>query len=302
MSERARAAGQLLRTVKMSRLIVGCGYLGHRLAKQWKLLGDEVHVTTRDAERARRFLSEGLSPILIDVTSPSLPDIPDIDVVTYCVGYDRRTPHTIEEVYVNGLTRFLNAIPSTVQQFIYISSTGVYGQTDGEWVDELSTCQPVRDGGKACLAAEKILRKHWLGQRATILRLAGIYGPGRVPQQKLLQKQEPMPVAADGFLNLIHVDDAVNVVTAAANGAPSRLYTVSDGNPAKRREYYEYLADLLGTARPIFAAPIAGSSKAERARGDKRVRNEKMLQELSVTLDYPSYREGLDAILRKTSD
>ncbi len=284
----------------MSHLIVGCGYLGHRLARQWKAHAKQVFVTTRRSERAAQFRTEGFVPIQLDVTKPPLPTLPNVSTVVYCVGYEKSAFQSIRDVYVQGLEHFLESVPASIERFIYISSTGVYGQTNGDWVDEDSPCRPIREGGAACFDAETILRQHALGNRAVILRLAGIYGPGRIPRRSMLENQVPLAVAADGYLNLIHVDDAVQVI-AAADRAPIRLpnlYVVSDGKPVRRREYYEYLATLLNTAGPRFETPPPGSHRADRALGDKRIRSTKMTRELSVSLAYPSYCEGLAAIVR----
>jgi nucleoside-diphosphate-sugar epimerase len=102
---------------------------------------------------------------------------------------------------------------------IYISSVGVYGPSDGDWVDESTPCEPHREGGKASLAAEQVLAGHALGRRGLILRLAGIYGPGRIPLAEKIRKGEPLPVSPEGYLNLIHVDDAARVVLAAEEKA-----------------------------------------------------------------------------------
>jgi nucleoside-diphosphate-sugar epimerase len=99
-------------------------------------------------------------------------------------------------------------------------------------------------------------------------------------------------------LNLIHVDDAANVVLAAEERArPPRTYLVSDGQPVLRRQYYEMLAQLLGAPPPQFIAPAADSPAAERAASDKRISNQRMIEELGVQLAFPSYREGLAAIV-----
>ena len=89
--------------------------------------------------------------------------------------------NSIEEVYAGGVRNVLAALPHDTGRFIYISTTGVYGPADGDWVDEETPPDPRRDGGRASLAAEQVLAAHPLGQRGVILRLAGIYGPGRVP-------------------------------------------------------------------------------------------------------------------------
>jgi nucleoside-diphosphate-sugar epimerase len=109
----------------------------------------------------------------------------------------------------------------------------------------------------------------------------------------------PIEAPSEGYLNLIHVDDAASVVIAAEKHAPlPSLYCVSDGHPVVRREYFRELATLLGAPEPTFRPPPAGSPATERASASKRISNRRMLAELGVELQHPSYREGLAAIVQ----
>jgi nucleoside-diphosphate-sugar epimerase len=283
----------------MAKLVVGCGYLGHRVASRWRARGEEVFVTTRSDSRLGQFAAAGLHPIRLDVTRPGpWPRPPDIETVLLAVGYDRRAEATIHQVYVDGLRRVLDWLTPPLERVIYVSSTGVYGQTDGEWVDETSPCHPTRAGGRACLAAEQLLAKHPAGRHAIVLRLAGIYGNGRLPRRTYVERGEPIPAVADGWLNLIHVEDAAAAVLAAEHGArPPDTYVVSDGHPVIRRQFYEEMARQLGVPCPPFRAPPGNSTPRARGGGSKRVRNRKLLAELQMALAFPSYREGLADIL-----
>src|SRR6185295_9839042 len=179
-----------------------------------------------------------------------------------------------------------------------ISSTGVYGTAAGDFVDEETPPQPARDGGKASLAAEQVLREHFHGSRGIILRLAGIYGPGRIPRAADLQGGRPIDAPAEGWLNLIHVDDAARIVLLADQRAevPS-LYCVSDNSPVQRGDYYRELARLLSAPEPRFVPADANSPASLRAGSDKRVRPAKLFRDLAPQLLYPSYHEGLAAII-----
>jgi nucleoside-diphosphate-sugar epimerase len=283
----------------MAHLIFGCGYLGERVAKRWRDAGHDVVVVTRSAERAAAFAREGYRAIVANVTqSDSLRDLLKTETVLFSVGFDRASGGSIEEVYTGGVKNVLAALPSDVGRFIYISTTGVYSKGDGEWVDEDTPADPQRDGGKASLAAEQILAASALADRGVVLRLAGIYGPGRIPFLDKLRAGEPIPAVSDGYLNLIHVDDAAAVVVAAAKQALKRtVYCVSDGNPVPRGDYYREVARLVGAPSPTFVAPDPNSPRAARAEANRRVKNERMLADLGVTLQYPDYRAGLAAIL-----
>lgn len=304
----------------MHTLILGCGYLGGRVARLWRAAGHRVTVVTRRASRSGELAAAGYEPLVADVTQPeSLDSLPAADVVLMAVGYDRASGRTQREVYVDGLRAVLDHLPDATGRIVYISSTGVYGQTDGSWVDEQSPTVPDYEGGRACLAAEALLREHPLGARSVVLRLAGIYGPGRVPRDRDVREGLPLAAAADGWVNLIHVDDAARVVVAAAERAtlPSRL-VVADGCPVRRRDFYAYWARLAGLPAPRFvdspdlpASESTGTQRIEPSppsaadganrpaahgrggRSDKRVRAARVWSALELAPEFPSYREGL---------
>ena len=290
----------------MKKLIFGCGYLGARVARLWLDQGAEVTALTRSPQRAEQFSQQGIAPLVGDLAAPdSLPQLPEADTVLFAVGYDRQSGVPLREVYVEGLRRVLTALPRSVKRFIYISSTGVYGQNDGGWVDEQAPCLPTREGGKACLEAEALLAESDFADRVIVLRLAGIYGPGRIPRRSDLMAGKPIAAAAEGFLNLIHVEDAARIVLQAEQlpagqktPAP-RLYLTSDGSPAVRGDYYRYLAELLQAPPPQFVSPDTDSHAAARAAADKRISNRLLMSELGISLKYPSYREGLAAIVNE---
>ncbi len=282
----------------MERLVVGCGYLGLRVARQWRDQGDTVYAVTRSQSRAKVFSGIGLRPLVGDLTDfQSWPELPGVDTLLYAVGWDRSSGKTISEVYVGGLSHLLARLPASIGRFVYISSTGVYGQIGSQRVDELSVCEPQREGGKACLAAERVLTGSAVADRSVILRLAGIYGPKRLPRQADLIAARPLSVDPDGLINLIHVDDAVTAVMAAsaARLAMPRCFTVSDGHPVKRRDFYGELAQQLGTNPPKFVE--SRTTPNSRGSTSKRVANDRMIAELHVQLRYPSFREGLSAIV-----
>ncbi|MCE9604625.1 MAG: SDR family oxidoreductase [Planctomycetia bacterium] len=290
------------------KLLFGHGYLGSRVARLWREAGSPVTVVTRSEEKARELRNDGYGAIVADVGDPrSLAHLPPAETVLFTVGYDRKSSQTasIHDVYAGGVGNVLAALASTGSsapaKFIYISSTGVYGDAEGDWVDERTECRPVREGGKACLAAEQAIAAHPLGANAVVLRLAGIYGPGRIPRREPLLRGEPIDAPADGYLNLIHVDDAARVAVAVEQARTPATYCVADGRPGLRREYYGELARLLNAPEPKFAAPCLDSPAALRAASDKRISNAKLLREIDCELRFPSFREGLAAIVAMDS-
>lgn len=288
----------------MAKLIFGCGYLGARVARRWHEAGDELFVVTRDAARAEQFAGLGYRPIVADVARrETLRELPAAETVLYAIGYDRTAGVSIEDVYAGGLQSVLDALPSEPAKIIYISSTGVYSQTRGETVDEESPTEPTRPGGRASLAAEQKLAAHRYGRRGVVLRMAGLYGPGRIPLAGEIRAGRPIATPEHGSLNLIHIEDAAAVVVAAAQRAvPPRTYVVSDGHPVVRRQYYEELARLLAAPPPTFAPAAPDAPAAARAGADKRVDNSRLVAELGLTFQYPSYRAGLAAIVAEQGE
>ena len=291
------------------KLIFGCGYLGLRAARLWRDAGDEVIAVTRSPQRAAQFVdSEGLQALVADVVDPaSLGHLPPVDSLLYSVGFDRGAGGDIHGVYAGGLRNVLAALPTTVNRVIYVSTTGVYGSATGEWVDEQTPCDPRREGARASLAAEQVFVDHPLGKRSAILRLAGLYGPGRVPHLEKLRAGEPIPAPPHGWLNLIHVDDAARAVVAVDQWLAARhqrgeepgphIFNVSDGCPVLRGDYYREVARLIAAPPPQFAAPDPHSPAAVRAEASRRVSSAKLLREIGVPLQFPDYRAALAAIL-----
>ncbi|MFO0898104.1 MAG: NAD-dependent epimerase/dehydratase family protein [Pirellulales bacterium] len=278
-------------------LIFGAGYLGQRVAALWRDDSRKVHVVTRSAARAEALAAAGYRPHVADVTRPeTLAPLPDTDTVLFAVGFDRGSGRSIGEVYAGGLASVLAALGDRPRRFLYISSTGVYGPGDGGWVDEETPCHPDREGGQACLAAEQTLAASSLGPRSIILRLAGIYGPGRIPRAADLLAGKPLAAHPDTHLNLIHVDDAARIVLLAEQAAAPRTYVVSDGHPVLRRDYFAELARLLSAPAPTFISPPA-DGPPQRGASDRKANNARLLRELKPEFAYPSYREGLAAIV-----
>jgi len=283
----------------MGKLIVGCGYLGRRVAERWLAAGHRVTAVTRSREPVDGLRQLGVEPIVADVTRPkTLEGLPPAETVLFAVAYDPAGGASRREVQVEGLRALLDALPREPERFLLISSTGVYGWTDGREVDEDSPCRPRRESARVLLAAESTLAEHAIGRRAVVLRMAGLYGPGRIPRKADLLAGRPIAAPREGYMNLIHVDDAADVVLAAeARATPPRTYLVSDGHPVGRRAYYTELAGLLGSPPPTFVDPPAEAPAARRAQADKRINNARMLTELGVRLRYPTCHAGLAAIL-----
>jgi nucleoside-diphosphate-sugar epimerase len=289
----------------VSTLIVGCGYLGQRLGALLRAGGEPVWGTVRSPGRAEELTRSGIEPVIADVLHPeSLRRLPRADRVFYCVGFDRSAGAAIRAVFVDGFQHVLDSLSDSVQRLVYASSTGVYGQTGGEWVDEGSPTCAQHESGEVILEAEGRLRA-WAEARARpaiVLRFAGLYGPGRIVRRALLERGEPIPGDPERFLNLIHIEDAARVAAAALEALePDRIYLVGDDRPVTRREYYSLAARCLRAAEPRFAPPQPGSAEAARDATSKRIANRRMKHGLGITLLYPDISTGIPAALESGS-
>ena len=201
----------------MKRLVIGCGYVGWPTALDWLRQGDDVFALTRSAPTANRMSKVGLTPLLGDITDiDSLPDFPSVDTVLFAVGMDRSKYQDVRSVYVEGLANTLQRI-ADCKRFVYLSTTGVFGNVTDETVTENSPTSPTRDGAIASLEAEQLLLQHPVAKSLVRLRLAGIYGPDRIPSLKFLRAGQLEKLRPEGFLNLIHLSDIQQSIHLASN-------------------------------------------------------------------------------------
>lgn len=278
-------------------LIAGCGYLGRRAAERWQRSGVRVSVITRSASKAGELANAGFEPIIGELAAGDFPALPDVDTVLWAVGFDRTSGQSREAIWIDGLQRLLQQLPSTAKRFLYVSSTGVYGQTTGEFVSESIDPQPTSDSGKCCLKAEQLLQAEFDGQPAcslTVLRMAGLYGPGRLLRRVSdLKASTPLPGNPGSYLNLIHIDDAVTAVIDVVARHDVELLNVVNTGTLTRSEYYSELARLVDAPLPVFdeSAPIVRG-------GNKRVLSV-VRESLPMTFRFDDVRVGLrDAVAR----
>ncbi len=238
-------------------LIVGCGYVGQRLAARLIELGTVVYGTTRSQKHGAMLAKIGVHPLLADVTQPltlaSLQPIlacESLDVY-YLVPPGRPNPASSpEQVIGEGLPCLLKALrTANVRRGVLTSSSAVYGQRDGQRVDAETIAEPADERGRLLLHGEQT----WLEARDShhVVRLAGLYGPGRVVGLKAVQDGAPLVGDPQAMLNLLHVDDAVDLLLAVMRASqPGRIELGCDGHPVPRLAYYNALADRLGVPRP----------------------------------------------------
>jgi len=277
--------------VTAPNLIFGCGYLGRRVARLWLGAGRRVAALTRGNADALR--ASGIEPICGDVLDPaSLPALPAAATVLYAVGADRTAGRPMRDVYVSGLANVLAALPSCVR-FLYVSSTSVYGQTDGGWVTEESAAEPTEESGRVILEAEQLLRAK--RPDAIVLRFAGLYGPDRLLRKQPILRGEPLVGDADKWLNLVHVaDGAAAVLCAETRAAPSATYHIADGTPVRRRDFYTRLAELLNAPEAKF------DHRAEPGAPNRRIDASRARAALGWVPEFASYRDGLSVAVRES--
>lgn len=288
--------------------IVGCGYTGFKVAQRERERGAHVRALVRSRARAERLRASGIEPVPGDLDDPaSLLALPVDDSIIYYF-----VPPPAHHADDPRLHAFLDAIgPRTrPHRLVLLSTTGVYGDCGGMWVDEERPPNPQTDRARRRLAAEQGLhawaRAH--GVPFTILRVAGIYGPGRLPIERL-QRGSPVLLEAESpWSNRVHVDDLVTACLAAADHDGSgRIYNISDGHPTTMTNYFNSVADACGLTRP----PQVSMAEAQTALSaemlsylseSRRLDNSRMRNELGVVLRYPTLAEGLPACTKRVAE
>ena len=284
-------------------LIVGCGDIGRRVARLWREEGFPVCALARSSQSARRLEVLGITPVAGDLDEPeSLAGLPTKGALAYYLAPPPGRGETDPR-----MRAFLECIPpgEEPETIVYMSTTAVYGDLRGGWATEETPPSPSAARGMRRLDAENALLA-WGRQGSVpvvILRVAGIYGPGRLPIEKV---REGAPVLAGNdspFSNRIHSEDLARVCVAAARrGTGGAVYNVSDGQPGTIAQYYCAVADLLGVPRPptmtmAEARRVMSQAMLSYLSESKRVDNRKMREELGVTLLHPTLETGLAASL-----
>jgi len=275
----------------------GLGYSAAALARRLSAEGWQVTGTCRDQARALELQRFGVTPVLFDRTHP----IGDLDRQLASATHllSSVPPDEIGDPVLDTHGAAIAAASPRMAWIGYLSTTGVYGDRGGDWVDETSALDPSGPRGQRRLAAERA----WLGlpQAAHLFRLAGIYGPGRSALDTVRSGKAKRILKPGQVFSRIHVDDIVAVLLASiARPDPGAAYNVCDDDAADPAEVIAFACGLLGVALPP-AVPFAEAELSPMARSfyddNKRVRNDRIKRALGVALRYPSYREGLRALL-----
>jgi len=282
----------------MRALIAGCGYVGLPLAAEMSRRGHQVFGLRRTGSEEMR--AAGITPLAADITRPeTLAKLPrDFDWVVNCAASGGGSEDDYRTLYLEGNRNLVAWLADvSLKKFVYTSSTSVYAQNDGSLVTEASPAQPEVATAKILRETEERLlaaaRNHL---PAVILRVAGIYGPGRGHAFKQFLAGEAR-IAGDGsrFLNMIHRDDLIRVIIRALErGVPGGVYNTADDEPVTQVKFFEWLATQLKRPLPPM---VAGGAEIWRKRGvtNKRVSNAKLRTELEYQFGFPDFRAGYAA-------
>lgn len=291
----------------MRVLIVGCGYVGFPLAVELAQQGHEVFGLQRSTSAAVALRAAGVKPLQADITQPdTLTKLPrDFDWVVNCVASGGGDANEYRQLYRQGmrnLIAWLMPISARRPRVVYTSSTGVYGQNDGSWVDETSPTEPATETAGVLVEAEKVLLA--AGQEgkvaAMILRAAGIYGPDRgYLLKQFLRGEARIEGAGTRTLNMVHRDDLIAAIIAALErGTAGEIYNAVDNEPVSQFEFFQWLAAQLDKPMPPVVSETAAAPR-KRGLTNKRISNRKLRTELGFTFTHPDFRSGYSAEIQR---
>jgi nucleoside-diphosphate-sugar epimerase len=309
----------------MTVLLAGCGDLGTEAGLRFAAAGHRVVGWRRSPEK----LPAAIEGVAADLGSVELPPIPaDSTAVVVAIAADSPTEEAYRTAYVEGLSNVLDAIlasGTSVRRVLFVSSTAVYGDAGGGWIDERTTPEPGGFSGRIIREAEELLGSRLRGTGITpvVLRLGGIYGPGRTRLIDQVRGGTAVIPASSRFTNRIHRDDAAAAIVhlCTMDTVPAAVYLGVDNEPAELGDVLEFLAAELGLPRPtaesagVAGAAAGGASSAggtgsaaggatgasasagEPSRGGNKRASNGLLRSTGFELQYPSFREGYRAVL-----
>lgn len=277
-------------------LIIGCGYLGHHVAQRLhRQAGHAVFASTRRPERAAALSALGIPSTSIDLDDVSPPAIP-LPNTPYRLLYLVAPPPNGE--FDTRLSRVLSLLAKKPPaHIVYVGTSGVYGDCGGRWVDETAIPQPNNARARRRLHAEQQLRQWCMRHHCsrTLLRVSGIYGPDRLPIERIRQARPVVAPLEAPWSNRIHIEDLSTICIASLNRiGHDELFNVSDGNPSSSSEFILAVADAQGLPRPpttTLSAALSIASPAERVylSESRRLDNRLLIEKLGIELRYPTF-------------
>lgn len=285
-------------------LIVGCGYIGRRVAALLQAAACRVTGCVRSEASRVALNAAGIHARLLDLDQPDNEHdgVRGYDAVLY---FAPPQPEGDRDLRMQAFLRLLDTrVPP--RRMVYISTSAVYGDCQGAWITESQAVNPATARGHRRLDAEQQLCA-WCGAHGVqwmLLRVPGIYGPGKLPLARL-RKGTPVLAEADSpYTNRIHGDDLAAICVAALfSPHANEIYNVSDGHPSNMTDYFFRVADAAGLPRPptidrAEAGRVLTQGMLSFLNDSRRMRNDKLLDELDVSLDYPDLDAGLKSCFR----
>lgn len=267
--------------------IIGCGYLGSALGRALVSTGHDCVGTTTTESRAKEIEEFGGLPAIVTLAETArLHELLADRGTLFLTVAPNVTFSSYREVYLDGAKSLIRAVEDTaVQHIIYTSSTGVYGQQDGSWIDERSPTIPDTKNGRILLETENALLSYGESRKltVTILRLGGIYGPGRDPTDRFRKRGVRERSDGDRYVNMIHQQDAISAMTVLLDRPYGGVLNLTDDRPTTRREYYDRLA-AAGCVQPIKWTRSDGPPRL-----GKRVRNDLIKRVLDLAMKHPTH-------------
>lgn len=290
----------------MTVVLAGCGDLGTEAGLRFAAAGHRVVGWRRSPEK----LPAAIEGAAADLGSGKLPALPaDTTAVVVAIAAASPTEDAYRAAYVDGLSNVLDAVldsPAPVRRVLFVSSTAVYGDAGGSWIDESTTPEPGGFSGRIMREAEELLYSRLRGTGITpvVLRLGGIYGPGRTRLIDQVRSGAAVIPAESRFTNRIHRDDAAAAIVhlCGMDGVPGAAYLGVDNEPAELGEVLGFLAAELGLPQPPSSGAGSGAgsavdSGAEPSRGGNKRCSNALLRGTGFEFQYPSFREGYRAVL-----
>jgi nucleoside-diphosphate-sugar epimerase len=278
----------------MTILLAGCGDLGTEAGLRFASAGHRVVGWRRSPDK----LPAEIEGAAANLSTAGLPPVPaDTAAVVIAVAADAPTEEAYRSAYLNGVAHVLDALERdrvTPERVLFVSSTAVHGDAEGGWIDENTTPEPGGFSGRIMREAEELLLKRLggTGTSAVVLRLGGIYGPGRTRLIDQVRTGSAIIPDQPRFTNRIHRDDAAGAIMqlCTMSAVPSPVYLGVDNDPAELGDVLRFLAAELG-----LDVPPTGDAGDARG-GNKRCSNA-LLRETGFSFKYPTFREGYRDIL-----
>jgi len=279
--------------------ITGCGDIGKRVARLYPQSPEQkITAVIRTESSATTCQQASLKTQIIDLDydySLPLNELENADIFYF-------SPPPVEGKEDTRLHRWLQKVGGVPRRIVLISTTGVYGDSQGKWIDESTPVQPLADRAHRRLSAEKALLD-WANEHKKeymILRVPGIYALDRLPLARLKKGLPLVNEVEAGWTNRIHADDLAEACKAAMQSSSSNeIINICDGNPSTMTDYFNQIADYAGLPRPPQislqeASQTLSPGMVSYLKESRRIRNEKMLKVLKIKLKYPSLKEALD--------